>query len=66
MNKINIGIDLSLRSAAVTVVDQNNKLVKIYIHQPKAVKGEPYEKLLISNIEKFKEIIIEITNEYEI
>ena len=66
MKKIKIGIDLSLRSAGISIVDLKNNLLKIYVHQPKAIKDESYEDLLINTMIRFKEIFKEISDEYEI
>lgn len=64
--KYRIGIDLSLRSAGITVVDERETLVEIYVHQPKKLKDEVYEELLINNCNRFKEIIIEIIKKYDV
>ena len=64
--QVKIGLDISLRGAGITVVDSNNKLLKIYMHQPKQIKNESYEELLINNLSRFKEIINEIISEYEV
>lgn len=64
--KYKIGIDLSLRSCGVTVVDACKNLVEIYMHQPKKIKDEAYEDLLINNNNRFREILTEIIEKYDI